>query len=225
MPVRKIIFSNNEYYHIFNRTVGREDVFSNKRNIDKAIEIIDYYRYPSVISLSHVHLSRKAEQVKIIESRKKLQSLVEIHAFTLMPNHHHFVLKQLQDNGIQQFIANFQNSFAKYFNTKFDRHGTLFTNPFKAVWIGTHQQFIHVVRYVHLNLLTSFLVDMERLSQDSRTSFGTYVGGYSYDFIETADNMEYFKTLKKYQDFVFNQVDYQRKLKEIRSLLLDAPRV
>lgn len=221
MPPRKTIFSNNEYYHIFNRTVGRQTVFIEKRNIQKALEIIDFYRYPTYISLSHFLNSSKEIRKNILETRRGKKPLVELHAFSLMPNHHHFVLQQIKDNGISTFISNFQNSFAKFFNFKFKRHGTLFTNPFKAVRIETEEQFLHVTRYVHLNHVTAFLVDIEDLANEPRTSFGTYVGKCRYEFVETADVMEYFKKPEAYRSFVFDQVDYQKKLKELEDFLLE----
>lgn len=221
MPYRKVIFAEGEFYHVFNQTVGRESIFTAKREITKAFEIMDYYRYKTLISLSHLLKSSKAVRDNILKNRRKKDLIVEVHAFSLMPNHFHFLLKQLKPNGISSFVSNFQNSFAKHFNIKKGRKGSLFLHPFKGVRIEADEQFVHVSRYIHLNHITSYLVGIEKLMYEPCSSFGTYVGGLRYDFIETRDTTQYFKKPEKYKQFVFSQIDYQRKLKEIKDLLLD----
>ncbi len=216
---RKTIFANGEFYHVFNKTVGREISFDGKRNVKKAIEIMDYYRYSNSFSLSSFLNSSQDVQHEILRKRSVEDQLLEIHAFSLMPNHWHFLLKQLKTGGISQFISNFQNSFAKYFNIKNERQGSLFIHPFKAVRIESVEQFIHTSRYIHLNHVTSYLIEIEKLANEPRSSFGTYIGGFQYNYIETRDIMEYFKKPEKYKQFVFDQVDYQRRLKEIKDLL------
>ena len=111
-----------------------------------------------------------------------------------MPNHYHFGLKQIQDNGIKIFISNFQNGFAKYYNTKHHRHGSVFTHPFKAKWVGTDEEFIHISRYIHLNPVTSFIINFEQLCKDQSTSFSYYVAEKENSLINTKPILELFQS-------------------------------
>jgi putative transposase len=43
--------------------------------------------------------------------------------------------------------------YAKYFNQKYERTGTLFEGRFKSVLIKEHSHFIHLPYYIHLNPL------------------------------------------------------------------------
>ncbi|HBI17341.1 MAG TPA: hypothetical protein DDY52_04330, partial [Candidatus Moranbacteria bacterium] len=44
--------------------------------------------------------------------------IVEIIAYCLNPNHYHFILKQLEENGITKFMHKLSTSYTMYFNKK-----------------------------------------------------------------------------------------------------------
>ncbi|MBI4067157.1 transposase [Candidatus Gottesmanbacteria bacterium] len=147
--------------------------------------------------------------------------LVEIYSYSYMPNHYHFLLKQKQDKGVQLFIGNLQNSFAKYFNIKNSRDGGLFQNSFKAKRVETDEEFIHISRYIHLNPVTSYLIEFNKLTTYPWTSFPIYAGNSPSNFINTLFITHHFKTKEKYIQFCADQVNYQRNLNKIKHLLVD----
>jgi len=153
MPHRSVVLANDETYHIFNRSIAGTNIFAQnqKVNLNKAIEIVNYYRFPQKIRLSRFRSLPVQLKEQYLDALGGVTPLVEIYAFAFMSNHFHFLLKQIRDKGVAIFVANFQNSFAKVFNLKNDRSGALFQNAFKAKRIVTEDQFIHVSRYIHLN--------------------------------------------------------------------------
>jgi len=217
MPFRKIVFATNQFYHIFNEAVAGESVFSNKW----ALELIDFYRFKPQISFSKYKNLNKQEQEKFRKIIFSTPPLVEIYAFSLMPTHFHFLVKQLTDGGISSFAANFQNGFAKYYNLKNKRKGPVFCQMFKGVLIETEEQFLHVSRYIHLNPVTAFLLKIEDLLNYPWTSFSAYMKKIKYDFVETKLIMSYFNSPAHYKEFVFNQEDYQKELAKIKRLALE----
>lgn len=101
-----------------------------------------------------------------------------------MPNHFHFLIKELEENGTRKFISNIQNSYAKYFNTKNERSGSLFQEMFKAVRIESDEQFVHVARYIHLNPYSAFILDnINSIKVFPWSSFGDYLGTNSHSFV------------------------------------------
>ena len=44
----------------------------------------------------------------------------------LNPNHYHFILEQVLDNGIEKFLHRLGTGYTKYFNNKHKRSGYLF---------------------------------------------------------------------------------------------------
>jgi putative transposase len=163
MQHRSTVFATDEIYHIYNRTVGREQIFTTKSLLLHIFETIEFYQYPQIIRLSEFKkLNREARELYLFRLKEK-SPIVDIYAFSFMPNHYHLLLKQTAENGIRHFISLLQNSYAKYFNTRYDRHGSLFQSPFQGKWIENDEQFMHISRYIHLNHVTSYVIPFEEL--------------------------------------------------------------
>lgn len=222
MPYRKIVFANNEIYHVYNRSVGKIPILLDTRTNERLLDVINYYRYGNLtLRYSFFRRLQKKQKEELLESlNKNNPKLVEILTFCLMPNHLHFLLKQLQTNGIAQFMRNTQNSYAKFFNTKYNRVGALFQALFKAVRIETTEQLLHVSRYIHLNPVTSFIIKLEGLEDYPWTSFPEYTKKRTLPFINTKIIVENFRSAAKYKEFVFDQADYQKELAKIKHLTL-----
>ena len=223
MTYRKIVFATNEFYHIFNKTILSEPIFKNQRVAKRSLNLLNYYRFPNHLSYSRLlSLPKEVQQIRL-NQLNLLPPTVSILSFSFMPNHFHLLIKQLQEGGITRFLSNFQNSLAKYFNTMQHREGKLFLEMFKAVHIESEQQLFHVSRYIHLNHITSYLMKFDDLEKYPYTSFCHYSGNIKYDFVDSDLIFSYFKTAGKYKKFVSDQVDYQRKLKLIKDLMIDYP--
>lgn len=222
MPYRKTILANDQVYHIVNRSIGQIPIFKEVKNYQRALEAIDYYRYDkSPLSFSHFKLLPKESREKFIINLRKHKSLTEIIAFCLMPNHCHFLLKQLGNRGISNFMRNFQNSYARYFNVRYKRTGGLFQSMFKAVRVETDEQLLHVSRYIHLNPVSAYLIEMEELENYPWSSFGMYMDLMEFEFVNPKIIQSFFKTKKDYKKFVSNQAEYQRELQTIKHLILE----
>lgn len=223
MPQRPVVLADNEIYHVFNRSIAGASIFAQnqKVNLSKALEIVNYYRFPQKLRLSKFKSLPAELKKKYLDALESVIPLVEIYVFAFMPNHFHFLLKQIRDKGIVTFISNFQNSFAKVFNLKNNRNGALFQNAFKAKRIETDEQFIHVSRYIHLNPVTSYIIEFDELANFEWTSFPAYATDKQIPFIISDFLLKMFGTREKYVKFVADQVDYQRNLAHIKDLLMD----
>lgn len=224
MPTnRKLVFANEEIYHVYNRGVEKRPTFTNKWELDRALLTLDYYRFASLpIKLSKFLILPYSEQTQLLESIKKdNEKLVEIICFCLMPNHFHFMLKQKVDIGISIFISNFTNSYTKYFNTKNERVGPLFQGIFKAVRIESEEQLIHVSRYIRLNPVSSFLIEPEELENYWWSSYPEYLGMSNKNITDKELVLNIFASVEEYKQFVLDQVDYARELEKIKHLSLE----
>lgn len=224
MPRRQFPLANGEVYHLFNRSVGAIPIFKNSFCNTRMINLIDFYRFekPS-LRFSHYNRLEKEAKKKFIENLyDQGEKMVEIYAFCLMPNHLHFLLKQVLDGGIRRFMRNIQDAYAKYFNTKYKRSGSLFQLMFRAVRIETNEQLTHVCRYIHLNPLTSYILrETEELRNYEWSSFGSYTEELPYHFIDTEFILNILDNRDRLIKFTFDQLDYQRELDNVKHLILE----
>lgn len=220
---RKIVLANEQIYHVFNRGVERRTIFTTKWEYQRSLGILKYYRFANLPTrFSQILKLTKEEREKIItELRKSNDKLVEILAYCLMPNHFHFLLKQLQTDGVKKFISNFSNSYTKYFNTKHERTGPLCEGIFKAVLVETDEQLVHLSRYIHLNPVSSFIIPIDELEQYPWSSFKEYLGIINEPFCEKNIVLDLFPSIKNYHKFVLDQVTYAQELDKIKHLTIE----
>lgn len=222
MAARKIILATNEIYHIFNRGVEKRPIFLNRKNYFRFLEITNYYRFQkSPFKFSYYKALPLTEQEKILRNLQEgSQKLVDIFSFCLLPNHIHFLLKQLVDGGISKFISKVTNSWSRYFNTRNKRIGHLFQGNFGASRIEDDEQFIHVSRYIHLNPITSCLIKIENLIGYEYSSYPEYLNKKT-GFCNVNPIISFFKTAKDYERFINDQADYAKTLESIKHLVLE----
>lgn len=223
MPRRKIPLANGEYYHIFNRGVNKIPIFNNASDYKRVILATRYYSSAHTpMRLSRFLKLSNEKRANYWLEIKNLPKLISIISYCFMPNHFHFLLKQKLDRGISKFIKYLQASYALYFNTKYERIGPLLQGQFKAVRIEDDEQLLHVSRYIHLNPYTSYiLTDIKELEAYPWSSFPDYLGKSETKICSTDEVLSFFRDKEKYKEFVFNQADYQRKLEDIKHLVLE----
>lgn len=124
MACRKVVFVQGGYYHVYNRGANRTPIFRSDENY-------------------HFLLRRISQYVESMQ--------VAVIAYCLMPNHYHFVLRQDGEIPLGNFIQAVFNSYTKAFNKMYDRRGTLFEGPFRAIAVDEEEYLIHLCRYVHRN--------------------------------------------------------------------------
>ncbi len=149
--MRKEPIVTGEYYHIYSRGVDRRPTY----NSDE-----DCVRFTwGMIAFNNackqeVRLSRFRNAPK-----RSRFPLVQILCYAIMPNHYHFLIKQLVDGGVALFMQRLGAGYSCYFNRQNDRTGCLWESEYKAVRIENDAQLLHVSRYIHLNPLKLFFPD------------------------------------------------------------------
>lgn len=221
--MRKTIFANDEIYHVFNRGIEQRPTFISKREYDRAILTLDFYRFQKPpLRLSKVLLLKSDERENFfLKLKKEAKILIEIITYCLMPNHFHFLLKQKVENGLAKFLSNFTNSYTRYFDSKHERIGPLFQGTFKAVHIGTDEQLLHVSRYIHLNPVSSFVIKDEKLDSYPWSSLPEFLGEEGKGICNKEIVLSQFSSKEKYRRFIHDQIDYAQKLEKIKHLLLE----
>ncbi len=220
MPRRLVPLINNQYYHIFNRGVEKRHVFITKRDNQRFLDTCLYYQSKKQIKFSNFLKLSNEQRSAITDQYTDKNHLVSIISYCLMPNHFHFILQQKKDGGISFYMRHIIDSYTRFFNKRNERTGPLFQGTFKAVRIEDDEQLLHLSRYIHLNPFTSYLVakvdDLPRYQWSSLSEYLDKAVICDPEIILSA-----FKSPHEYLKFVYDQSAYQRKLGNIKHLILE----
>lgn len=219
---RALVFREEHVYHLFNRGVERRPIFLSPRDQERFVSLLEYYRFSgNTKSYSHYLALSLNDRVIFRQTLEQKPVAVDILAFCLMPNHFHLLVRQGIKEGIHDFISNIANGYAKYFNTKRHRVGPLYQGPFKAVFVETDEQLIHLSRYIHINPVVSGVISLQNLDGHPWSSFPDYLGKVQRSFVVKPPVLGHFKTINAYKEFVYDQVDYAKELEQIKHLTLE----
>ncbi|MDO8523258.1 MAG: hypothetical protein Q7S12_03195 [bacterium] len=170
--MRKDPLITGEIYHICNRSTEGIPIFSEKA---------DAKRFLSALAQSNTTgLSLRGARRMPNKIFGDGSSLVEIYAITLMPNHFHICVKQLENNGITLWMHRTCNSFAKYFNIINERKGSLFMGRFKAVPITENRQLFHVLVYINANPLDLYAPGWRKGKINNWNAAKSFLNNYSF---------------------------------------------
>lgn len=224
MPVRQIPLINGEIYHICNRGINRKPTFITLKDYKRVLLVLKYYQYKELpVRLSRLLVLQKEQQNEILNYLDKENlRLIDIYSYCFMPNHYHFLIRQLTDNGISKFISKFQNSYTKYFNIVHKKEGPLFLDQFKAVRIESGEQLVHVSRYIHINPYTGYVVkDFDSLFNYQWSSLSEFVVENTPSICNKDFILSLFSNEEDYKNFILDQTSYQRELGKIKHLTLE----
>lgn len=179
MPVRETPLINDSIYHVFNKSIESKLLLIESDLCSHFFDLAVYYRSNATrISFSKFSTLLESERETLMKKILQKESFkVEILSYCFMPTHFHFLIRQIFDHGIENFMGDVANAFTRFYNIKYDRKGPLFLPRFKGVLIQSHEQLIHVSRYIHLNPYSSGVVvdlsDLEYYRWSSYRSFST----------------------------------------------------
>jgi putative transposase len=221
--IRKTEFTNNEYYHIYNRGVDKREVFMDEKDYERFLTCLillnDKKEGAMLQWRDYQRLNPKAKPLEFQRFRLDEESrLVEITAYCLNKNHYHFILKQIEEKGIEKFMQKLGTSYTMYFNQKYKRSGSLFQGVFKSVHIDSNDYLLYLSAYVNEN---NFIHKYSKRRFWKYSSFPEYLG-YPVEEICVKDViMGQFKNKDDYQKFSNNNAEYMKDKKEMEKMLLE----
>jgi len=225
MSIRRQPLSTGEMYHIYNRGVDKRDIFTDKNDIYRFIESIkEFNQVDKIQSLSNLRKSKSNPQIAALLLSRSFKSkgpLVEIMAYCFNPNHFHFILRQVSEDGISKFMQKLQAGYTNYFNIKNTRSGSLLQGKFKSQIILGDNYFNKLIGYVNKNYLIHNIPDNKKDL--------VFSGDYEYEnnkfniiSKKQGDNiLEIFGGVKKFKKHCDEIVSIVREERGKKSLLED----
>lgn len=208
MPYRKDRLVTGHFYHVYNRGVEKRHIFVDKQDYQTFLSIIQWY------------LREDTERPVLSKIPKaSLKGEVSLICYCLMPNHFHFLLQQIQDNGITQLMHAAITAYSMYFNRKYKRVGPLFQGRFKAKLVENDEYLLQVSKYIHRNPLP--LLERPVLSTYEYSSYKLFLASKARSFCDIDEINSYFSKkhpLLSYQSFV---EESESDLERIKGVIFD----
>lgn len=211
---RKTTFSLRENYHIYNRGNDKRITFQNKTDYDRFIALLYLCNSVKNIRLSDYP---KIKLEKLLDI-KRGETLVDIGAYCLMPNHFHLLVHEKTEKGISKFMQKLLTAYTMYFNKKNDRNGSLFGGLFKANHANEDKYLKYLFSYIHLNPIKLIELLWKENGIADKKRADSFLKSYNYssflDFtgkqrkekniLEPKNFPEYFGSFKEFKNFIDN---------------------
>ena len=213
------MFSEGEFYHLYNRGTEKRKVFMREA---------DYQRFLALLFLCNgsiaVDLKLQGRTLFELASINKGESIVDICAYCLMPNHFHLLLREKQKGGISHFMQKLITGYTMYFNKRYDRNGGLFQGKFKAKHADDDRYLSYLFAYVHLNPVALVEKDWREKGIVNRKGAEVFLKGYALSsFLDYAGDErlesaiinknalpDYAETRRGFERLVTDWLDYKK---------------
>lgn len=140
MALRKQVFAPGEYYHLYNRGTEKRIIFLDKQD------------YQHFLFLMYICNTKKSIELRNVgKNFERGETIIDIGAFCLMPNHFHILVREKIESGISTFMRKLLTAYSMYFNKKYDRTGKLYEGVFKSIHLNTDKYLKYIYSYIHLN--------------------------------------------------------------------------
>jgi len=154
---RKFPFIVGKIYHIYNRGVAKCPI--SKQEADNWRFLQGLCLFNDVKSVTNVlwQLERNRGRLTlgvlrnyIISEGRKREPLVRILAYCIMPNHFHLLMQEISPGGITKFMHKLGLGYARYFNNKYNRVGSLFQGKFKNIIVENKNYLQYLLVYINV---------------------------------------------------------------------------
>ncbi len=140
-----------DLYHVINKGVDGRTIFMDKQ--DYARFVHDLYEFNDMEPASEFSRTLSLEDTNVGRTTSHIRTrIVDIHGWVLMKNHFHLLLSERVPGGITLFLRKL-SGYARYFNERHGRQGTLFQGRTKRILISTHAHLLYILHYIHANPL------------------------------------------------------------------------
>ena len=222
---RRISIAPNEYYHLYNRGTEKRKIFLNDN---------DYRRFMAMLYLCNtsasVHMAELFPRGSTSWNFERMlafergESLIDIGAYCLMPNHFHLLVKEKTEGGISRFMQKLVTGYTMYFNTLNDRSGALLQGKYKAGHADNDQYLKYLISYIHLNPVKLIEPRWKEAGIANRKRAEKYLQEYAYSsfvdycgtkrtenaILNRASLPEYFETPKIFKQSVEEWLGYSK---------------
>ena len=178
------------YYHIYNRGARQLTIFREAKNY--------------LFTISKIKEYSQANQINMI-------------AYTLMPTHYHFLVRQDGEAPAGNLPKLVFNSYSKAYNKMYGHTGTLFEGRFRAKPIQTKSHLLQLCRYIHGNPVKDGLVADP--ADWPYSNYLEWIGERNGTLVNREFINNQFGNAKEYKKFLFQYLQSRQLPDDIKKFL------
>lgn len=180
-------FEYGYVYHIYTHANGKDLIFRENENYKYFLDKLVKYIVP----------------------------IAEIYAYCLMPNHFHLLVRfkskdQIPNEDEHKYLmkqfSNLLNGYAKAYNKKYNRKGSLFLDYLKRKRVDDEKYLIKLLHYIHNNPINHGFI--EDINEWKYSSYHSYINLTKESKIERKEMMRYFDTINDFVEYHQSNVEY-----------------
>ncbi len=149
-------------YHIYNRGAHKEKIFNDNS---------DYWRFLYLLFIANGE--NRFHWVEDIATNPfkfdRGNSIVNIIAYCLMPNHYHILIHEKEPGSASKFMHRLSTAYTMYYNKKYNHSGTIFQGKYKHRPVTDDNYYRYLIQYIHLNPYSIEEPDMKKESKREHT--------------------------------------------------------
>jgi putative transposase len=161
------------YYHLDNRGARRLTIFREEKNYH--FVLLRVKKYCREYDLSPI-------------------------AYSLLPNHYHFLLRQNGEHKAGLLPQRVFNSYSKAYNKVYEHSGTLFEGRFRAKPVSDDGYLRHLCRYIHANPVKHGLA--QRPEEWAYSNYQEWLGLREGTLVDRQFIADMFPNIADYREFV-----------------------
>lgn len=177
------------FYHVYNRGVGKMDIFKDEIDYGVFLSYLKECLSPPADKKDLLHEINVQGGILYVPKRvpENYFKSVNLCCYCLMPNHIHFIVKQLGNGLMRKFMKSVFTRYSMYFNKKYKRVGPVFQGRYKGVCIDNDAYLLYLSKYIHLNPLK----DTKGLTK-AKSSYADYLGLKNTPWLHKELILQYF---------------------------------
>ncbi len=241
MKKQKDICSENNYYHVYNRGVGKNNIFID--NYDRERFLCSLFVLNNKNSAGNIlwQLKRCEKEVSFSEINRffkenniKKDPLVYILAYCLKDNHFHLLLKELEEGGVATFMHKLGGGYARYFNERRGRKGVFFEGRYRQKRVSGDDYLCYLLAYINIiNPLQEVFLNIKEKGVDDLSKALNIINNYKWsshkEYITKVKQSltekdifeDVFKENEDYVNFVNDILSYKRDVWQAESVFLE----
>ncbi len=210
MSIRKINFVINEFYHLYNRGNSKQRIFHDKEDYFRFMSLM--YACNSINNFRALSLGRKETPYDF----DRVNNIVSIGAYCLMPNHFHILITETKDGGISKFMQKLSTAYSMYYNKKYKRTGGLFEGKFKSQHANNDRYLKYLFSYIHLNPIKNIDKEWKEKGIKNKTDVLIYLNNYEYssylDYIFESRIQNTILDIKNFPNYFLNNQIFKKEI-------------